>query len=116
MELITRLLARLAALNRHNSYDAECVRWFGDRSPARNRNVRGGWKPVPIQLRNMNGSPTLTVENRCPVCNPYTGLEDLALLGWEAPDSHQWIGSILVATGPFGDSAKDALPIGTGKS
>lgn len=96
------LLARRAARARHNDYDSECVRWFGDRSPARNRTTLGGWKPVPITLRNMNGSPTMTAENRCPICNPYTEPEQDALIDFyftgELPPGTEWFGAVLVST------------------
>lgn len=65
----------------HNDYDYHCVMWYGDRSPARNRNWRGRWKKVPLIYREMNGKPVMLDNHRCPICNPYTEEEADILLG-----------------------------------
>lgn len=83
-----RLLTSIASRQKHNDYDLDCIYWFGDRSPARNRhwtsNFRRGtvWKPVPLIHREMNGKPVMLDNHRCPVCNPYTETEGNALIGW----------------------------------
>lgn len=66
----------------HNDYDYRCIYWYGDRSPARNRKLFGGWKPFPITMREMNGSPVMLDNHRCFICNPYNESEEQLLLGW----------------------------------
>jgi len=66
---------------KHNDYDVKCVKWYGDRSPARNRNWRGRWKKIPLIHREMNGNPVMLDNHRCPICNPYTETEANELIG-----------------------------------
>lgn len=80
------LLLRRSSRMRHNAYDARCVHWFGDRSPARNRRAfpmrrKDPWKPMPLVHREMNGGPVMLGNQRCPVCNPYTETEAQTLIG-----------------------------------
>lgn len=64
---------------RHNDYDYECIYWYGDRHPGRNRSWKSNlpwtepvvWKPVPLTHREMNGTVVTHDLQRCLVCNPY---------------------------------------------